>query len=494
MTHGATIRLNERVMPSLTVFLPFSHRDLPMLPNLTRRQWLLGSSSAILASTAWAAEGAPGSVQLEPNTAQTDFQVRLEVSMEGQIELPKSSGSADGKPHRVPLKANSTHEYQERVSRRDTHAVAARRVYLEAKSEGTVQRDKLTLALRSEANQIIARADSGRLVCHNDEFLLTTEEVELLRTPIVSFAVDRLLPTQSIKVGETWTVESPALCACLDLDSVEKSEVIAKLASIDSNLAKLEIAGSLKGSVNSVQTEISIAAKLQFDRTTKCVTWVAMSIKEHRAIGKAEPGFEIGCQFKMVRKPLDAKECTIKADAVDVAEAVNPERLLVDIRGGAGYSLLANRNWRLISDSSRLTVMRMIQQDQVVAQCEFRLLTPLKAGEQLTLEAFQADVRKALGKQFTAFLDAEEKANDTKVRILRTTVQGNVEDVPVTWCYLHFSDDTGKRIAATFTYETKHSEAFGAADAQIASSFQFYMPETTSLKSAQNTSKDAGKR
>jgi len=55
---------------------------------------------------------------------------------------------------------------------------------------------------------------------------------------------------------------------------------------------------------------------------------------------------------------------------------------------------------------------------------------------------------------------------------MRVTANGAAENVPIRWVVLHFSDDSGRRVLATFTMEGDHVEAFAGADEQLASSLR----------------------
>jgi hypothetical protein len=78
-----------------------------------------------------------------------------------------------------------------------------------------------------------------------------------------------------------------------------------------------------------------------------------------------------------------------------------------------------------------------------------------------------------LGDQLTGLVSADQQASDAGLRVMRVIARGAVENVPIQWVVLHFSDDSGRRVLATFTMEGDHVEAFAQADEQLMTSLRF---------------------
>ena len=161
-------------------------------------------------------------------------------------------------------------------------------------------------------------------------------------------------------------------------------------------------------------------------------------------------------------------------EPIDYVAEVEGDKLLIDVGNEkGGFSVFCDRGWRVMSASERFTMMRMIENDNVVAQCDIRALPALGDGEQLTLEAFQQDIQRTIGSRFQEFIEAEEKLTSNGLRLLRVVAQGAVQEIPVQWIYQHFSDDNGRRTAAIFTVADKQLESFAGGDVQFAEGFRF---------------------
>src|SRR5690606_16017906 len=130
-------------------------------------------------------------------------------------------------------------------------------------------------------------------------------------------------------------------------------------------------------SVEGVPTKIRVVGKITFDRKEGVTTWLALAVHETREIGIAVPGFDVAATIKMVRQPLKKTiAMPAKPFAVDVTAAIDPAALLIELQSNqVGISTRMDRRWRMISDVRGLSMMRMIENDRSIAQCDFRRLS-----------------------------------------------------------------------------------------------------------------------
>jgi hypothetical protein len=159
---------------------------------------------------------------------------------------------------------------------------------------------------------------------------------------------------------------------------------------------------------------------------------------------------------------------------LDLTEPIPADRLLVELSSReVGFRALMDRRWRMMRDVPGSAMMRMIDNDRSIAQCNVRPLARLPEGKQWTLEAFQQDVARTIGNRLSTLVEADRRVSDAGLRVLRVTAHGEVEGVPIQWVMLHFSDDSGRRLLATFTMDVQSVEKFAGADVQLANSLQF---------------------
>jgi hypothetical protein len=135
--------------------------------------------------------------------------------------------------------------------------------------------------------------------------------------------------------------------------------------------------------------------------------------------------------------------------------------------------MLADRNWKVIHDNGQTAILRMIENDRVISQCNIHQVAKLDAGQQITLEAFQEEVRKSLDKNFASFATSEERLSEVGLRVLQVTAVGQTSELPVQWIFYHLSDDSGRRLSMVFTVGGELADKLAGTDAQMASSLRF---------------------
>lgn len=456
---------------------------------LNRRHWLTRSLTAVGAlafSPAQRAFSAEKPVELRPNFNRSLFRVRMEMELEGNVNLPTNPLVSRKTKTKLPIKSEAVFDYEERLLRPEgaavtSNTVACERYYHEAHSTNAIDRNKQKESLRDSVRHAIVRRDVPPESIYAVNDYMTQQEMELLRVPVSSVTLDRVLPNTAVIPGQKYEVDRQALVSLLNMASIEESDVLGEIMEITNDFAKIQIRGKFSGSTDGVPTVARIVGKLTFDRKLATCTWLAMAIHETREIGKAEPGFDIAATIKMVRQPL---ERTVMLPAKPVAIAMHQpipqDRLYTEMTGNElGFTTLMDRRWRMMRDVPGSAMMRMIDNDRSIAQCDLRPLATLKAGSQWTMEAFQADVRRTLDKQLKQLLEAEERLSDSGLRVLRVTAAGAVEGVPIQWVMIHFSDDSGRRMLATFTMDVESAAAFTGSDVQLANSLRFIEPIRT---------------
>ncbi len=456
---------------------------------LNRRHWLTRSLTAVGAlalSPAQHAFSAEKPVELKPNFNRSLFRVRMEMDLEGNVNLPTNPLISRKTETKLPVKSEAVFDYEERLLRPEgakptSDATASERYYHEAESTNAVDRNSQKESLRDSVRHTIVRRDVTPESIYAVNDYMTQQESELLRVPASSITLDRILPSTAVVTGQKYEVDRQALVSLLNLASIEESDVLGEIAEITAEFAKIQLRGKVSGSTEGVPTVVRIVGKLTFDRKLATCTWLAMAIHETREIGKAEPGFDIAATIKMVRQPLE-RTIMLPAKSAPIAmnEPIPQDRLFTELTGNElGFTTLMDRRWRMMSDVPGSAMMRMIDNDRSIAQCDMRPLATLKAGSQWTMEAFQADVRRTLDKQLKQLLEAEERLSDSGLRVLRVTAAGAVEGVPIQWVMMHFSDDSGRRMLATFTMDGDSAVTFAGSDVQLANSLRFIEPSRT---------------
>jgi hypothetical protein len=242
-------------------------------------------------------------------------------------------------------------------------------------------------------------------------------------------------------------------------------------------MAVIHATGSVNGASGGVSSDVAVAAKFTFDLTRKRTTWFAMSIKERRSVGHAQPGIEATARIQMAmtaRSTVPTLHPDVLADLNLKADAAS--RLLEFRSPSGGFELLLDRNWHVMIERQDVSVLRLVDRGDLLAQCNISALAPVDEGEQFTILDFQEDVKRALDANLGEFLAASESLTDGGLHVMRIVATGKISDLSIDWVYYHISDDEGRRVSCVFTYESELSDRFAAADQAVTSSLRFIEP------------------
>ena len=447
----------------------------------SRRRFLLAASvTAVSCLGAGQAVAAPNdSITIQANGNNDLVRVRMEMEVKGNVNVPSDPLVSRESKVTLPTNSKAVLDYEERYRRPEgadstAFVSAIERYYHTATSKGELNRTKVDIQLRDSVRQTHVRRDSFPETVYSVDDYFTQDELALVRVPVASSAVDQLLPSTAISEGEKYQPNEQALSSFLNLSSIESSTVVFEVKEITTDLVKFQFKGRIEGSVEGVPTTIDAVGKLNYDRDSGTCNWLAAGLHERREISKSEPGFDVAATIKMVRHPLPKTVALpAKPAKMSITQAVPADRLYVELQSkGVGVATMMDRRWRMMSDLSGNAMLRMIENDRSIAQCNIRPLARLEAGKQWTLEAFQRDVQQALGNELNDLLEANEQVSAQGLRVLRVVAQGAVEGVPIQWIMLHFSDDSGRRVQATFTMDNKSVTPFMASDAQFVDSLR----------------------
>jgi hypothetical protein len=411
-------------------------------------------------------------------------QVRVVIEVEGELKA-----NADGKEvQRLPLSVTSEQQYAQRRVGSESDV----RFYKLAEAKIRLGKVDLAHELRSERKHVVVAPTGDRPTIFSPLGPLTREELELLETPASLTSLAELLPADRIAVGTTWDMDDKTLARMLCLDIVHQSAVTCKLVNVEDGIATVSMSGKGSGSVEGVSSDVELIAKYNFDLKRGAITWLALAIRENRAVGHAQPGFETVTKLRLVSAPADPPAELSDVSLVGLTMTPGPGERLLELKSErGGYELLHDRRWRVMVDRHDTAIMRLVDLGDLIAQCNVSKLAKLPKGEQLTLEGFQADVEKTLGKNFGQVVEASQQVTEMGVRVLRVVVSGNASDLPMQWCYYHLSDEQGNRVSLVMTMEANLVERFPTADRELISGFRFLPGGPTLSPSATDRSANA---
>lgn len=406
--------------------------------------------------------------------------VRMEMDVKGNVKVSKNPLASRQVSQTFPIESNAVLDYEERPlmppgADRASEIVAAERYYHQASSSSVLNKSDSRRELRPEMRQVVVRRERLPESIYSLDNYFTHDELSLLKCPVSSLSVDRLLPAKAVLQGDRYEIPSDTLCSVLNLSSVDRGQVECRVTEVGDDAVRFQLEGDVEASVDGVDTRLRLLGKMTFDRDEGICTWLALAVHETRAISRAEPGFDISATIKMVRRPMRTPVALPPQPApVDLMAEIPRDRMYVELQSrNVKIGSMMDRRWRMIEDRPGAAVMRMIEHDLSIAQCNVRPLVRLPEEKTLTLAAFESDVRATLGEKLRQLIEGDERTSAQGLSVLRVVADGETQGVPIRWIMMHFSDADGRRIQATFTMSVDQIESFAGSDAQFADSLRF---------------------
>lgn len=420
---------------------------------------------------------APQPVNLSSEITEGDVQnVKVVFELDGTLAL--KSDTPD--PVKVPVQAKARLSYDEKVVKGSTAKRpwirASVRAYQMAEANIKLPEQTVTPTLRDEREIIVSSADAADdVVLFSPLGPVTRDELDLIDVPANSAIINGLLPNRTVRHGETWQLKSALTPVILGLDAIAEQEITCRLAQLNDESAVVELEGTVNGASGGVATEISLAAKYAFERQAGRIGWFAMSLKENRSVGHAQPGLDGTIRLQMALTERTESPVPLHADVLaDLQLSADPHiRLLEFVSPNGNFELLMNRKWHEMLDQKDACILRLVDRGDLLAQCNLTALPPMEDGVPFTLNDFQNDIEKVLDDEFGEFVTATEKVNEHGLHVMRVVVNGMASEVPIHWIYYHLTNEQGRRASCVFTFESDLMSRFGAADQTLVSSFRF---------------------
>ncbi len=393
------------------------------------------------------------------------------------------SDKADGKVNQEKMSVVCNLTYAERTLRPTAdadHPAESVRYYEKAVAVVKVGKDGFKPTLR-DARQLIATQYDGRKVTlFSPQGPLTREELEVIDILGNSLLLDDFLPGREVSAGDTWEHSPELLGALLGLEEVGQSKVESRLAELNERSALIHLKGNLAGAVNGVTTEVQLKAKYRFNRKTRRIDWFGLLVRERRKSSPVADGFDAVARVQLKITPK-AEYAALSNDVVTSLKLDPAVASKLQHESSQGdWSVAHDRRWIITADRHDLTVLRMIDRGEYLAQCKVSPLPKTAAEQQITLEKFQEDVRRALGDSFGEFIEAGQGVNDANYRVYRIVARGKVADLPIQWSYYMLSDEHGHQVVLAFSVEGKLVEQFGQIDRELVADVRFLEPKLAS--------------
>jgi hypothetical protein len=388
--------------------------------------------------------------------------------------------------HRLALSGSGNLAYEEKTLEAaatcEGHSRSAR-YYDDARAVIKVGDRVERHSLRPARRLIAVDVDCGKSTLYSPRGMFTSDELDLIDISANSLLLEYLLPAKPVAVGQKWRLTDKLLAMILQLDEIHRSQVECLLKEVTPAVARIELAGSLSGSVHGVPCELEIKAKCRFDRQSNRIDWVAMLIDDKREPSGVEHGLDAVAKLTIKISPKGEALWLAPRALAEVPAAPSAElcRLLCQ-PAEAAWQLPHDRCWFLVPEAERrdAVALRMMADGANVAQCNVSSLPKVAVERLPTLEQFQGEVRHALGESFGQFVEAAQFASEADYRIYRVVAKGEVSEMPIQWHYYLVADKHGRQVALAFTIREQNLEAFDKAGERLVRGLRFLDPQAAS--------------
>ena len=304
--------------------------------------------------------------------------------------------------------------------------------------------------------------------------ILDQAELELIQNPADPMTLSAVFSRKSVKEGDSWEPPVEALAKMLRLNRIEESKVRILLKKYDSKSARVYIIGTLLGDVNDVVTEMELSGIATINRLDDSLSSLKLTVRERRGPGQIAPGFDgkTKIDIRITNATTDelSNESLAKYTGKD-----SKIRQRVRWQSETGkFSVTYEPRWKMIATEKDAAVLRFIDGNELLAQCNIVQLPSRPADNPLTLEDYKTEVAKIIAADENAvLLAATTLPTRTGHMAMQVVVGGEEEGVPVNWFYYHVTNEDGRRVTLVFTLAESVSQRVDPIAAQLVNEFKF---------------------
>ena len=379
----------------------------------------------------------------------------------------------------MPIKATANLEYHERrlqAPQQKLTGLRGVRYYQNADATIKAAKDQINPALAADRRLVVVDCGPEDRVpqLFSPSGPLTREDLDLIDVPANSLVLDLLLPAEPQTIGGKWTPDIDILAALVGLDVVSNSDVSFELTDVSDGRATVEGAGTLDGAIGGVASEMEIKSRFYYDLKAQRIMRFGLALREKRSIGHVAPGLDITARIQVDREPLKESRYLSPKALANVPLAPNVAVMqLVYRTPGQEVQFYHDRRWFVYHELPHVTILRLVDQGELLAQCNVNVLAKADPGKHLAGDVFKKGVQEALGEKCQAILHSGAVLEDTSLAVHQVIAAGTSAELPIEWHYYLVADPEGHQASVTFTVEQPLVERVGAVDLEMLATMEF---------------------
>ncbi|MEZ6056744.1 MAG: hypothetical protein R3C01_08565 [Planctomycetaceae bacterium] len=422
----------------------------------------------------------------ESESSERTYTVKLTVQTEGAI---RTTGGA-GELVSLPLQGAASFAFLERrlpSAGRDALAFRSVREFTQARMQTRVDGFDTRASLPASSRVVVSSGSREGVISYSMNTLLTRELVELIELPADPLTLVALLPTQDVKVGDSWDVSDWALQMLSGIEAVSSAKMKGTVTSIDAGRAMIAIHGEIQGLRHGARNKVQISGAVGVNLAASYVDEANLTYNVTSDPGSVSPGLQAKATITLSRG-ISSESGALTNDLL-AKIPISPPDAALGIFFDAGpwnARLKHSRNWHLFQAvfdrEPGVAILRLVHQGSLIAQCNLSPIPPVAPGEQTPLDQFEKDIRTALGASLTE-VTVRDNVPLADGRILtRVFAKGNAKladdkTIAMEWRYYICTDQTGQRMSFVFAVEPSLAKGLGEGDRQLVESLQFLPPQ-----------------
>lgn len=429
----------------------------------------------------------PINISIQPNEIHD---VRAQVEYDGAVVVfSKGSEDEQDKETLLPLEVRAQFNFEQQCVNSSRHAV---RHYSEAAAEITIDGKSQRSSLKDPNKNVriflaAERSISKPILFASEIDILEQSEVELLTTPFDFITLPKFFQNDDAVINEAWQPDDQDIVNVLAIDRLYTNNVKLTVKKSTARQSKIYITGAATGEVDGEDISVTLSGIAVIDKSKKLLQSLRVNIQETRGAGQIAPGFEGTVKVDIRTKPKSEIE-TIPAPIIARVGKFRQQKLAW--KPDNSFQLFFDPRWRLITNEDQAAVMRLIDQGDLLAQCNIVQLPNRTPGNLLKLDDFREEVAKMIDGSEAQVVSAKQSKTDKGLNILQVEIYGEEEDVEIRWLYYHVAHEDGRRLTFVFTVEEEVYDRFTHFGQSLVESVQFKKQErSASAKSPQTKRK-----
>lgn len=336
----------------------------------------------------------------------------------------------------------------------------------------------ISALLRPEVRLLVAERQErdGSVVVISPSGPLTWDELQLVQGLGDPLTLGDLLPDKPVAIGEHWRVRNSGARTLSEYDTITANSLDATLESADSVKARIRLKGQIQGSKQGAPGKMTCDGFFTFDRQAALIDQVDLNRVESRQPGPVEAGLDYNSTLTITRQTAEPPRTLSDAALEGVSLRITPQRKLLKLElPGRTAALLHDRNWDKFWEDRKLIVLKRLNGNQVIAQCNLMLGPQVAIGRHQDPVQFRGDIRRGLEKRFVRFIGAGEvdglPAGGYRYKV---AVLGREGQLGIVWYYYLIASPEGEQLLATFTMAEDHVQIFGDQDLEMIGSLEWH--------------------